>query len=143
MADPALRAATRLLGIRTQVKSALDLAPVIRRGLPTSSLVALASEMELTAPAVASALGLAERTIARRIQKEEALTPTESERVVRLARVIAQCTSTLGSSVKARRWLQKPNRALGGEIPLALLDTDIGAAAVLEELGRIEHGVFA
>jgi uncharacterized protein (DUF2384 family) len=26
---------------------------------------------------------------------------------------------------------------------LHLLDTDIGASAVFEELGRIEHGVFA
>ena len=49
----------------------------------------------------------------------------------------------LGSDDKARRWMFKPSRALGGEIPIRLLDTDIGANAVFDELGRIEHGVFA
>jgi len=48
----------------------------------------------------------------------------------------------LGSEEKARHWMLKPSRALTGAIPLGLLDTDIGANAVFDELGRIEHGVF-
>jgi uncharacterized protein (DUF2384 family) len=39
--------------------------------------------------------------------------------------------------------MQKPSRALGGEVPLRMLDTDVGANGVLEELGRIDYGVFA
>jgi putative toxin-antitoxin system antitoxin component (TIGR02293 family) len=57
--------------------------------------------------------------------------------------VFAQAVSVLGSDDKARRWIVKPSRALGGESPLHLLDTDIGTNAVLDELGRIEHGVFS
>lgn len=37
----------------------------------------------------------------------------------------------------------KPNRALGGERPLALLDSDVGSLAVERVLGRIEHGVYS
>jgi putative toxin-antitoxin system antitoxin component (TIGR02293 family) len=99
--------------------------------------------MDLSAIATIESLGLAKRTIARRLQERQALTSEESERVVRLARVLAQATNILGSVEKARRWLQKPNRALGGEVPIRMLDTDIGANAVLEELGRIDYGVFA
>jgi putative toxin-antitoxin system antitoxin component (TIGR02293 family) len=49
----------------------------------------------------------------------------------------------LGSTDKAARWLHTENRALGGQTPLALLDTDLGTRQVEEVLGRIEHGVFS
>jgi putative toxin-antitoxin system antitoxin component (TIGR02293 family) len=64
-----------------------------------------------------------------------------AQRVFRLSRVVALATSALGSLEKARHWLQEPSEVLG-EVPLRLLDTDVGADAVIEELGRIEHGVF-
>jgi len=97
----------------------------------------------MSTQATAESLGLAHRTIARRLQERQLLDPEESERVVRLARVLAEASDVLGDLEKARRWLLKRNRALGGEIPVRLLDTDIGTNAVLDELGRIEHGVFA
>ena len=48
----------------------------------------------------------------------------------------------LGDEEKARRWLTRENRALGDAQPLALLDSDAGAEAVEQVLGRIEHGVY-
>ena len=42
-----------------------------------------------------------------------------------------------------RGWLREPSRALGGAIPLSLLDTADGFTGVMDELGRIEHGVFS
>ena len=41
------------------------------------------------------------------------------------------------------RWLHTANRALGGQMPLQLLDTDLGSRQVEEILGRIEYGVFS
>ncbi len=63
--------------------------------------------------------------------------------MVRLARVLATATEVLGDRDKARRWVVGANRALGMVAPLTLLDTDIGASEVFDELGRIEHGVYA
>lgn len=132
-----------ILRLRRAVRTPLELAPIIREGLPPGSFEAVAARLEMSVPATAEALGLAKRTIARRIERNQPLAPEESERVVRVARVLAEATSVLGSFEKARRWVSKPSRALGGEVPLSLLDTDVGASAVFEELGRIEHGVFA
>ncbi len=132
-----------MLGIKAKVRTTLELMPLIRRGLPPASLEALARQMDMPPLATAEAIGLVKRTIARRIQQRQTLDPEESERVVRLARILAQTTAILGSREKARRWLRKPNRALGGDPPIAMLDTDIGAQAVLDELGRIDYGVFA
>ncbi|MGH9345625.1 MAG: antitoxin Xre/MbcA/ParS toxin-binding domain-containing protein [Vicinamibacterales bacterium] len=36
--------------------------------------------------------------------------------------------------------LKRPNRALGGKAPLAVIDTGIGARAVENVLGRIAFG---
>ena len=57
--------------------------------------------------------------------------------------VLAQAQDTLGSLEKAKSWLSLGNRSLGGVTPLSLLDTDIGAQAVQDVLGRIEYGVFS
>lgn len=82
------------------------------------------------------------RTLTRR-KAERRLRPEESDRLVRLARILAQAVDVLGSTEKASQWLQRPNRALGGETPLSLLDTDLGSRQVEEVLGRIEHGVYS
>jgi putative toxin-antitoxin system antitoxin component (TIGR02293 family) len=142
-AEAPLKETLAILGLKKAVRSSFDLMPVIRKGLPAATLEAVSRHMDLSALATVELLGLAKRTIARRLQEGQTLTAEESERVVRLARVLAQATEVLGNIERARSWLQKPSRALGGETPLRILDTDIGTNAVLEELGRIDSGVFA
>lgn len=68
---------------------------------------------------------------------------SESDRAVRLARVFAQAEDVFEDRDKARAWLCRPNRALGGKTPLSLLDTDLGVRQVDTIMGRIEHGVFS
>src|SRR3972149_2005506 len=82
------------------------------------------------------------RTLARR-KKDRRLRADESDRLLRLGRVAARAEEVLGTADKAARWLGKPNRALGGKVPLAQLDTDIGAHQVEEILGRIAHGLYS
>lgn len=80
-----------------------------------------------------------ERTAQRR-KEQGVLTPEESDRVARMARVTQRAVEAFGDQAQAREWLTRPNRALQGFAPLALLVTDAGAALVTDELGRIEHG---
>jgi len=114
----------------------------IREGLPFSVLETVTSRFSLDPDKVASALDLAPPTPARRA-KERRLRPADSDRLFRLVRIVVETADVLGSEEKASRWLQAPNRALGGQTPLSLLDTDPGAQQVEEVLGRIEHGVFS
>jgi putative toxin-antitoxin system antitoxin component (TIGR02293 family) len=71
------------------------------------------------------------------------ITPGEPEKVVRGARIVAWATRVFGDPRRARNRLLHASRALGGETPLSMLDTDIEANAVLQERGRIDHGAFA
>jgi putative toxin-antitoxin system antitoxin component (TIGR02293 family) len=118
----------------------LDLIARVRRGLPVSSLVELARELDEPLEAMAAALGIAPRTLARR-KISRALDPLESERVARVSAAVRRATHVLGTREKARAWLKKENRALAGVTPLSLMDTDMGARAVDDVLGRIEHGI--
>jgi uncharacterized protein (DUF2384 family) len=49
----------------------------------------------------------------------------------------------LGSSDAFKAWLQTPLAALGYEKPLHFLDTGFGIRMLLQQLGRLEQGVFA
>jgi len=76
-------------------------------------------------------------------KREGVLSPDESAKLVRFARVVERAEAVFEDKEAALEWLRSPNAALGGEAPISLLDTDIGADSVLDALGRIEHGVFA
>ena len=84
-------------------------------------------------------LGVNERTALRRKERGE-LSPDESDRLARLARVTRVAIEAFGDEAKARRWLTSPNRALQQHMPLDLIASDAGAQAVTDELGRIEYG---
>lgn len=116
---------------------------MIRDGLPFRSLTPAAKALGLSEEHVLVALGVPKRTAARRKGNRERLSAAESERLLRLTRAITAATETLGAAHKAAHWLQSPVRALGGETPLSLLDTDIGLEQVLTILGRIDHGIFS
>ena len=66
-----------------------------------------------------------------------------SDRLYRVASTLFQAVEVLGSIDKARVWFKSPNRALGGKMPLDLLDTDIGTRQVEEVLLRLNYGIFS
>ncbi|AUB82485.1 antitoxin Xre-like helix-turn-helix domain-containing protein [Candidatus Thiodictyon syntrophicum] len=123
-------------------RSALDWVAVIRRGIPTGAVDALTRLTHLSQAELANAVGIPERTLARR-KREGRLNSEESSRLLRLARVVARGEEVFANLDANIAWLKSINASLGGVTPLSLLDTDIGAEGVMDTLGRIEHGVFA
>lgn len=129
--------------LKRQVSGIDDLREVLREGLPFRALESLAKAMEVRTAALTKIIRLAPRTLARRKESESNFNSIESDRIYRVARIMSLSIEVLGTKEKAKEWLSTPNRALGGEKPLSLLDTDIGAKQVEEVLGRIAHGVFS
>lgn len=114
----------------------------VRRGLPARALDAVAKAVELTQSELSATLAIPQRTLIRR-KKQGTLSTDESAKLLRVARILQRATAVFEDHASALHWLKSPNRSLGGVTPLSLLDTDLGAEAVTETLGRIEHGVFA
>lgn len=120
--------------------SAAEIRDRIKTGLPYQSLQSVREQLQLSMPETAALLGVPLRTLARR--RHGKLQADESDRLYRLARVAVQAVMVLGDWRKAGEWLRRPNRALNGESPLRLLDTDVGARQIETILGRIESGVI-
>lgn len=120
--------------------NATQLRDRVRTGLPYQSLDAIRDRLNLSLPEAAIVLHVPLRTLARRRHGRK-LDADESDRLYRLARIAGQAVAVLGSEEKAATWLRRANRALNGEVPLGLLDTDLGARQIEDVLGRIEHGV--
>ena len=114
----------------------------VRAGLPYPSLDSLVGLLGVSRQQLLRWLALPERTIARRSSGQR-LRPDESDRLMRVARLLALGGTIFGSTESAAAWMRTPNRALGGEIPLSLLDTDLGCREVEDALGKMEHGVFS
>ena len=131
----------RVLG--KAIKKPDDLAHLVRKGLPASSLTALAEKLHVGNSVLSRKLGIPQRTLTRRLSQASSLTPSESDRTVRMARVYANAVEMIGDEEKAVEWMSAPNRALGGERPLDQLDTDTGARMVEDILGRIAYGVYS
>jgi putative toxin-antitoxin system antitoxin component (TIGR02293 family) len=125
-------------GRRPAAETEIDFVRTLREGLPASAFRRATAELDVPASDLSRWLGLNRRTLVRRKTR---LTPTESSRLFRLARLYARASEVLDGPAAAARWLRRPQRALGGEIPLTLLDTDAGALAVERLLGRIDDSV--
>src|SRR2546428_4537665 len=129
-----------VLGFKAQ--SSLDWVGMIREGIPAAAVESILSAVRLSQSELAQALGIPERTLARR-KREGVLNSEESSKLLRLARVVSRANEVFDDAAAAVDWLKSPNATLRGNAPLSLLDTDIGAESVFDTLGRIEHGVFA
>jgi len=122
------------------LRSPEDLATRVRGGLPYSSLTAVMEQYGIPREVLCAILHLSRRNLLRR-REQSRLSADESDRLYRLARVLAHANRVFGDLEESAEWIQAPNPSLGKQQPLALLDTDIGAEQVDDVLGRIEHGI--
>jgi putative toxin-antitoxin system antitoxin component (TIGR02293 family) len=137
-----LRAVLKELGgervLGRPLASDSDLREAIREGFPHAVLREVMRASGLTLQELATALDLSSRSLQRR--RRGRLARFESDRIYRMARLMALARETLGEGERAVRWLKRTNRALGGLAPIAAIDTELGARQVENLLGRIAYG---
>ena len=114
----------------------------IRKGLSGEMVFGLARKMRVPQKDVAEWLHTTPRTVQRHIEHNENLNPDMSDRLAQIIIVYCRCNEVFKDEEKVSTWLKSPNYALGRVAPLKLMDTMFGIELVLDELGRIEHGVF-
>jgi putative toxin-antitoxin system antitoxin component (TIGR02293 family) len=138
-----LQAVARQLGgkpvLGRSLRTETDLLAAIREGFPQAVVGQVMHSTGLTLKELAASLDLSARSLQRR-RREGKLARHESDRLYRLARIVAMAKQSLGNDQIAMRWLKRPNRALGGSVPLELIDTEPGARAVESVLGRAAYG---
>jgi putative toxin-antitoxin system antitoxin component (TIGR02293 family) len=112
-------------------------------GVTGGALRDIRERLGLTIAEVARILGAGERTVIRKEQQRTALSVTEADRAYRLARIADLATELIGDPDKAKSWLRTPSTYLGGETPVSMLDTEVGADLVAQSLSAIAYGGVA
>ncbi|MCX7059229.1 MAG: DUF2384 domain-containing protein [Proteobacteria bacterium] len=120
----------------------IDLLEEVERGLPTKSYSIIAKALGLKPEEENRLLKVSLRTRAR-WKHLTRLDPAISDRLVRLARILALAENVLENHENAVAWLREPSDAFGGRTPLDLVTTDIGAEKVSNMLYQMEYGIYA
>ena len=124
------------------VKNIADFIYCIRAGVPKRALDKLVKITGIANSEMAGIVRTSERTL-RRYSAHQKLNAEQSERVIELAKVYSRGEEVFGSLDAFREWMNGSVLALGNKKPKELLDTSMGIEMIMDELGRIEHGIFA
>ncbi len=122
-------------------ESALDFYQIGERGITKSSVKNLADVLGIPMVEMSDLLNVSYKTLSRK-SNEDLLDGWISSHSIEIAQTIARGLSLFEDREKLKRWLRKPNRALRGKIPLALLKYPTGIKLVNQIMGRIEEGVY-
>ena len=120
--------------------SEFDLAQIVETGLPLSTL-SLLKEQGLSFTEIAATV-ISPRTLKHRKARGENLSHEETDRLVRVARLVALADEIFGNHAKALLWMRTADERLGGRNPLNLLQTDAGGRLIESMLWQIDEGVY-
>ena len=135
-------ALTQILGVNVPEDSPMELIERIRSGLPRRTIDFLSKALDIKPIALSENLPVTWRTI-QRYEPAKTLSPDLSDHIVQIAKVYQRCMEVFEDQEMAVNWVKMPVRGLGNQAPLSLIDTATGIQMVLDELGRLEHGVFS
>ena len=129
--------------LKHRVRTLNDLHEIVAEGLPKTSVRALFSRLSERYDVEVQPLRdfVAPRATLKR--RRTRLSPTESQRLERLSRIVAMTEEVWQDKTAAAEFLTRPHRSLGGRTPLQMAATDLGARQVEELLASIEFGLPA
>lgn len=120
----------------------MDLIELSNEGITKDALLRLVKYLNLSMSQMAKLIAITERSI-QRYALEDHFNRVVSEQILQIAEVAARGTNVFEDKDKFLSWMQQPNKALANKTPMSLLSSRFGSEMVLDELGRIEHGIFS
>jgi len=121
----------------------INLANIVREGVSISYFNNLSDQIHIGLQDWSGYLHLSERTIQRYQKQKKSFDPIYSEKIVTIELLYKKGIDVFGVADNFFTWMDTKSVALGGVKPKELLDTSFGIRMVYNELGRIEHGIFA
>ncbi len=124
------------------IKNENDFISIIRSGIPKQAMMHLMEVADISLNEMASIIHTSDRTL-RRYVAHQRLSQDQSERMVEIARLYSRGEEVFGSMNDFKNWMDTVLLPFGNKKPKAFLDTSLGIAMIMDELGRIQHGIFA
>lgn len=113
-----------------------------RNGMAMYQIENLMKRYYLTLKEMAAVLNISERTL-QRYEDKDVLSKDASERALHLQRLYERGADVFGTLDKFKGWMKASILIFNNEQPISFLDTIFGFELLEQELGRIEHGIFA
>lgn len=142
-----VKRAIALLGLASvkpfnEVENVNDFIHCIREGVPKQALDNLLNVTGIAVNEITNIIRTSERTL-RRYTPKQKLNAEQSERVIELAKLYSRGEEVFDTLDAFKEWMNSTVMALGNKKPKHFLDTSLGIEMLMDELGRIEHGIFA
>lgn len=113
----------------------------ITQGVRYSVFKKLSTLTHIDQKVLAVIVSIPSATLQRRA-KSGRFTRDESDRLFRFAELYKAAIDLFeGDADGAREWIQQAVRGLGGRRPVDMLNTSVESQAVMELIGRLEHGI--
>lgn len=120
----------------------LALQSAIRNGLPYDVFLQIAELTRIDKRELAASLAISPVILYRRAKTGQ-FTSDESDKLYRFTDALITIIDLFeGNKDEAITWLQSDIKGIGNNRPLDMLSTSAGCKAVIEIVGRLEHGVF-
>lgn len=116
---------------------------LVREGIPYNDFLDFFKNEPFTEKEWADYLGISTRTLDRYRNENKNFPAKQSERIIEIKRLLNFGENVFEDNDNFMAWLSMRNIAMGGIVPKKLLDTSIGINMVYDQIGRIEHGIFA
>ncbi len=115
----------------------------IRQGIPYYLYELIKEKTPFKQEDWADFLGVSERTLVRNKAKVDYVFESiPSEKILELAEVTSLGRDVFDSEEQFYLWLNTPNFALGNLVPFELLKDSYGKEMVMNELHKIDYGIF-
>lgn len=119
------------------------LVQMIRAGIPFSLFDLIKLSTPFTESDWANILDLSSKSLHRyKAENGFSFKPAHTEKILEMAELTKVGLGVFGTMDAFKLWLNTPSYALGGMKPMELLLDSFGKNLVLDELIRVEHGIF-
>jgi putative toxin-antitoxin system antitoxin component (TIGR02293 family) len=127
---------------KAQFESETDYIQLIRKGVSKKSIDHLIEATSITAAEMAELMETTPRKLAA-IKPNTIMEKSQSEKAVNIARLYSLGEEVFGSKEEFNKWMNGRVPSLGKQMPKEYLDTASGINLLMDELGRIQHGVYS
>ncbi|MEO5649748.1 MAG: antitoxin Xre/MbcA/ParS toxin-binding domain-containing protein [Ginsengibacter sp.] len=115
---------------------------IVREGISKRDLELLKDKTDLDYTMLAKALSVTRATLINK-KRGQKFGAGLSEKIVGLADLYSYGFEIFEDEDRFNRWMAKPNKALGGQVPYDLIDNQFGREEVKNLIGRIAYGVYS
>jgi putative toxin-antitoxin system antitoxin component (TIGR02293 family) len=114
---------------------------LIRIGLKTTVIESFLDQEDFLVKDVLERLHIPSSTYFSKKKNHQPLDSYTTEKFIRLISILTIASDILGKT-EAKNWLYTPIPALGKQVPINLLDTEVGHRLVEQALLHIKHGMY-